>query len=807
MLNHLKLGPKFTLLLAIVFAIGMVLSGVTLGFTIQHEAEKSITTRAELLTQMMNSVRSYTSDHVEPLLKEKLVIEPEFVRETVPSFSARAVFEQFRSRPEYSSFFYKEATPNPTNPKNLADDFEAGLFAQFRQQPDLTMLSGYRTIADKHLYYTARPLVVREASCLQCHTTPALAPKSQLATYGSRTGFGWRLNDVIATQVIYVPADEVLARGRENTVWIMGIFSTIFAIAILSINRLLKRAIVQPLKQLTAIARHLSNESLTTEQVKEFETPAIAKVAQRRDEPGQLARTFQHMAHEVAEREEHLNQAVEERTAQLAERTKEAQEANSAKSQFLATMSHELRTPLNIILGFSQLMTRNRSLDATQQGYLDTINRSGEHLLGLINNVLDLAKIEAGKITLNETNFDLNGVLNWVQAMFQFKAQSKGIEFGIEQTNALPNQIYTDEGKLRQVLINLIGNAIKFTQRGQVILRVMREREHILHFEVEDTGAGIAPSELDRLFQPFVQTESGRKTQEGTGLGLAIAHQFVHLMGGTLTAESQIGVGTTFRFSINAQFLETPSTRFAPLSSEGSQTAQQVIGLAPKQPTYRILVVDDIAENRQLLVELLQPIGFDVREASSGRDAIALCQTWLPHLIWMDIRMPEMDGYDATQQIKATMTTAPVVIALTGSAFEADRNSAIARGCDDFVRKPLRAETIFAKIAEHLDVRYAYAPDAAVDGVSQHQTLQNNVAIPSELRIADLTIMSSEWIAQLHHAATRVNSKDLLSLIDQIPAEYGLLINALTHLVNNFRFADLKTLTNQDARPDVGERS
>lgn len=784
MLNPLKLSSKFTLLLAIVFVVGILASGITLWMTIQHEAEEDITTRAELLTQAMNSVRSYTSNNVAPLLKQQLASSKDFVRETVPAFSARQVFGEFRNNPEYSSFFYKEATPNPTNPEDLADEFETELFEQFHQQPDLTSLSGYRTISGKRLYYTSRPLILREVSCLQCHSTPAAAPKSQLAIYGSKTGFGWPMNEVIAAQTIYVPADEVLEHGWHNMSMVMAIFIAIFAIAILSINRLLKRAVVQPIKALTRIARDVGSGALTPEQMKEFEAPEIDRVAQRQDEPGQLARTFQYMAREVAEREQNLSQAVEERTAQLSEKTLEAQQASQAKSQFLAHISHELRTPLNIILGFSQLMTRSRSLDTTQQEYLDTINQSGEHLLGLINNVLELSKIEAGKINLNILEFDLNQFLYEIQSMFEFKAQSKGIEFKIERSTALPKQIQTDQGKLRQVLVNLIGNGIKFTKTGYVKLWVAPDNQvsDTLIFKVEDTGVGMTAAELEQLFQPFVQTEAGRKSQEGTGLGLAIAQQFVRLMGGTLTAQSQVGVGTTFRFQLHTPFIDREPI---------SLPTQSVIGLAPEQPIYRILIADDLPENRRLLVELLTPIGFQVREAKDGQEAISLCQSWLPHLVWMDLRMPKVDGYEATQQIKTTTQPAPIVIALTGSAFEEDRMGAIAIGCDDFVRKPFRAETIFEKMAIHLNLRYIYADEMTRPADPQISPTTEN------LTPADLTVMSSEWIEQLGQAATRVNAKLILKLIDQIPPEHSHLIHTLTTWVNNFRFSDIVTLTQQ----------
>jgi signal transduction histidine kinase/DNA-binding response OmpR family regulator len=787
MLKNLKLGSKFTLLLTIVFVIGILVSSVTLWATIQHQAEEDITTRAELLTQTMNSVRSYTSNHIEPLLEQQLLSKTEFVREMVPAFSARQVFQQFRNSPEYSSFFYKEATPNPTNPQDNADPFEADLFKQFQQQPELNTLSGYRMIAGKRMYYTARPLVMKEVTCLQCHSTPAAAPKSQLVSYGDKGGFGWKMNDVIAAQTIYVPADEVIAQGWHNMTLIMAIFSAIFAIAILAINRLLKQTVVQPIKQLTAAARHVGSGTMTTEQVKEMDAPAIAKIAERQDEPGQLARTLQFVAREVSQREQTLSRAVAERTAQLAEKTQEAESANQAKSQFLANMSHELRTPLNIILGFSQLLTRTRSFDKTQQDYLKTINRSGEHLLELVNNVLELSKIEAGKITLNETNFDLQDLLDWLQPTFQFKAQSKGIQFRVERGKSLPQRIQADEAKLRQVLVNLIGNAIKFTSKGKVTLRVKTgsAQTPTLRFEVKDTGVGIAPEELNHLFQPFVQSESGRNAQEGTGLGLTIARQFVQLMGGKLKVQSQVGVGTLFYFEI-------PVKPIAQTEVALQSRHQSVTGLAPGQPTYRILVVDDVAENRQLLVELLTPVGFEVQTANNGQAAIDLAQNWHPHLVWMDLRMPGMDGYEATRQIKALTRPAPVVIALTGSAFEEDRKQAIATGCDDFVRKPFRVETIFEKMATHLGIRYTHATETTP---AAPRSLPETV----ELTAADLRVMPDTWIDQLHQAATRVNSKLSLDLLDQIPPGNEPLVRALTDLINNFRFADLVALTQPTA--------
>jgi PAS domain S-box-containing protein len=292
-----------------------------------------------------------------------------------------------------------------------------------------------------------------------------------------------------------------------------------------------------------------------------------------------------------------------------------AEVANLTKSQFLANMSHELRTPLNIILGFAQLLLRDRLLTAQQQEYLGTIARSGEHLLEMINDVLEMSKIEAGRASINETSFDIYRQLMMLNDMWQPKAIARGLQLSLELQAEIPQFISTDESKLRQVLMNLLSNAIKFTESGRVFWRVRVGREDRnaevneggssirLFFEIQDTGAGIAPDELKILFNAFTQTETGRKSQQGTGLGLAISREFVQLMGGDLTFETQVGQGTTFRFDI-------PLTVAAAVESSLPQPQQRAIGLAPDQPHYRLLVVEDCFDNRQLLVKLLESVGF-----------------------------------------------------------------------------------------------------------------------------------------------------------------------------------------------------
>ena len=380
-----------------------------------------------------------------------------------------------------------------------------------------------------------------------------------------------------------------------------------------------------------------------------------------------------------------------------------AQEAARAKSAFLANMSHELRTPLNAILGFTNLIRRKPATNREDAEKLDIVHRSGEHLLTLINEVLDISKIEAGKIELVESDFDLDRLLDDLEAMFALRAQKKGLELIFERQSETPIAIHADNLKLRQVLINLLGNAVKFTQQGLISCQVsINGTADTLHFSVSDTGAGISPEEIEIIFEAFSQTEAGRTAKQGTGLGLAISQQFVELMGGELRVESEVGRGSTFSFSI-------PFKPVATAVLEIQTPERRVTGLAPDQPVYRLLVVDDDEINRRLLVELLRPLGFELREAVNGVDAVQEFETWHPHLIWMDLQMPVMDGYTATKEIKSNPRGQEIpIIAVTASIYEEERSQILAAGCDDLVRKPFQEEQIFKMLAEYLNARFEY---------------------------------------------------------------------------------------------------
>ncbi|NJO20023.1 MAG: response regulator [Spirulinaceae cyanobacterium RM2_2_10] len=479
------------------------------------------------------------------------------------------------------------------------------------------------------------------------------------------------------------------------------------------------------------------------------------------------------------------------------EQAKEAAEAaNYAKSQFLANMSHELRTPLNAILGFAQLLSRDASVSDDQRQNLNIINQSGEHLLTLINDVLSMAKIEAGRTELVINDFDLHALLDSLMAMLRLRANEKQLELHCDRATEVPRFIAADEVKLRQVLVNLLGNAIKFTAIGRVTLRVEMATaadlpatakgnhttaDTYLRFSVADTGAGIAPEELPKLFAAFEQTETGRTSGEGTGLGLPISRQFVQLMGGEIAVESQVGAGTCFTFVLPCTAAMLPTE-----VDMDTASCPQVQALAPSQVPYRLLVADDRWENRRLMVQLLTSVGFEVREAADGREAIAIWEDWQPHLIWMDMRMPVMDGYAAARAIKTRDTAGQTrIVALTASAFEEERASILAAGCDDCVRKPCHAALIFRKLSEHLGVEFTYAASSPAAPVN------SDIALPAQ-NLARLqqqaAQMPANWLNALNQAALEANAKTIERLRDQLPAASHSLATTLDHWLTNFRF-------------------
>ncbi|QFY42353.1 PAS domain S-box protein [Candidatus Methylospira mobilis] len=476
---------------------------------------------------------------------------------------------------------------------------------------------------------------------------------------------------------------------------------------------------------------------------------------------------------ELRRYKDHLEDEVQQRTADLVLARNAAEAANQAKSVFLANMSHELRTPLNAILGFSGIMRKDPRTPEYQRQNLDIINRSGGHLLTLINDVLEMAKIEAGRVQLENAPFDLGGMVREVTDMMNLRAREKGLRLLIDQSSCFPRYISGDEARLRQVLINLVGNAIKFTHEGGVTIRLGTKSNRISHLiiEVEDSGPGIAAEDQQRIFEPFVQLAE-RGDNKGTGLGLTITRQFVQLMGGNLSLVSTPGIGTLFH--VELPLTEVTKADIAKPKAEKGD----VVGLAPGQTEYRILIVEDQVENQLLLVKLLESVGFKVKAADNGEQGVALFQSWRPHFIWMDRQMPVMDGLKAMQIIRALPGGREVKIAaVTASAFKEQRAELLNAGMDDFVRKPYRFNEIYECLSKQLGVKYIYKDIPGTETINVPKLTRESLSIlPKALR------------QELKNALESLESERIALVIEQVASYDTKLQKALARIVENFDY-------------------
>ncbi|MEH2207547.1 MAG: ATP-binding protein [Nostoc sp.] len=615
-----------------------------------------------------------------------------------------------------------------------------------------------------------------------------------LAGYAPITNLQGRVNGFL---VVELDASSVIRQEYLVAAFALVTFLAVLLLTVFLVRWLSRSLVVLPILQLNSAAKQLETGNWNA-----------TLASNRTDELGELSASFNSMAKQLQTSFATLEQKVEERTLQLAEAKEKADTANVAKSEFLANMSHELRTPLNGILGYAQILQNGEPLTKQAKKGVDIIYQCGNHLLNLINDILDLAKIEARKLELYPSDVNFPALLEGIAEMMHMRAGQKGISFTYQPDSNLPVGIRVDEKRLRQVLINLLGNAIKFTDEGGVTFRVkasaslnfntersrgvkthkLETATYQIRFEVEDTGVGISPIGLTKIFQPFEQVGDVKKQGEGTGLGLAISLQIVSLMGSTLNVDSQIGKGSTFWFEV-----ELPEAQEWVVSLQTTKQGK-IVGFEGSKR--QVLVVDDRWENRSVLVSLLEPLGFAVIDVSNGREGLDKAKEIHPDLIITDLMMPEMDGCEMLRQLRQIPELQNVpAIASSASVFESNQNESIAAGADAFLPKPIEAPALLKLLEKFLNLKWIYQQNSiAVEPITA-----NSEAISSSTP-DEIVPPTEEVLSQLHTLTLQgrlMAIEQQLKTLEKTDREYQPFVKAVREYADNFQTEKIRTLLEQ----------
>lgn len=571
-----SLGIQFSLLLALVWFVGSSLTILGLSQYLNLQAEQAVKERAEILLATTQAARNYTRDYIQPLLKGQSTHSQDFIQESIPNFAARTTFSNFQQQDaQFQDFVYKEATPNPTNPLDRADNFEAQLFTELQQQSNPQAsdpLSGYRVMAGEKQFYLARPLVMKDVSCLECHGSPRDAPPYLLEMYGDQNGFEWQLNDVVAAQMVYVPANTIFERGRQNLFTVTKMLLSIFGALFVVINLLLWKTVIQPLKVLTNIANYISSCSVNTPQNINRQDFPLESLTLRRDEPGQLARAFQYMVYVLGQREQDLQQAVQERTQSLELEMRDRQTAQEAVQTYSHAINHDLR---NLAMGISSLIQGiffKRSHSGTKgslQGTRETLVKGGaktveidstaltmikhscERQLKLMNTLMEVQSSDNWQVSLQLEVVDLPQLTQEIEMMYRSKCALNQSTLTTQGQIDFPF-VNADISQIKRVFENLIDNALKYNPDGVAItlgVRIWERDRSMICCTVSDDGIGISAEQVEAIFNLYTRGQPQNQTP-GYGLGLYICKQIVEAHGGQIGVDIAQPSGTQFWFTI-----------------------------------------------------------------------------------------------------------------------------------------------------------------------------------------------------------------------------------------------------------------